>query len=456
LDRRSTRWWLWPLVIGLGWFLAAQKMIDLANPQGHYKYLAFYQWMGTSFSSIATFPVRHPLIFLSHALAVNNWQLLFGFALGFGLAPLFRLRYTLPLVFLWIQLCLSGAQPRAILWLHYVIPYLPFLAWSTLVLVRDIRDGCFLRKFDPTWTKPLGMILCVIGPLYTQLLYGPAELPWHSVSGASVSPASILNHALTEIKPDDAVMTTFNLLNPLANREHLYSFNYLYLGRRQYSLIPYRVPEPLTMIVIDWQHLEDFQFLYRDSLFQGKTGPERLADLLQQRHLNLAEWNDGLAVYSRSGNDPYQPTEKITRPAPGPTFGNLSLVQAPSISHPVLPTSVPGWQRQVEAAVGWQVHQRVTKPLSLRFTLAQGSRIVWESTRVLGQGTEPATEWQPNESWLTRYRLAVPDTLHGSLQLTAHLLQLDGVYQENRWRGFSPVIQSTKDLGVVNFGRLQL
>lgn len=450
IDRRSWRWWVPAWLLSALWFVVAQQVIAGHNPLDTYKYLAFYRGLGDSYGAIASFPFRHPVLFISHVFRANNLAIALGLLVSFGFLPILRPKVLWPLVFSFGQMLLLGSSPTSVLRIHYVIPYLPFLLWSSVQVIAHVRQKKLFPRRDPMLVIPLVIIFAIVGPFYTHSLYGLAEQPWHRQAPPPRSAPATLERLAALVPGDARVLTTFNLLPRLSGRSALYSLNYVYLGRRQYTESPYTVPTRVDAALIDWQQFYDYQFLYRDTLFEGRTGAQRIADALADNGLKLAAWEGSVALYTPAGTDPYVPTESVNLL---PTMATAAGADPQLVGRPIIGPARPvvlgqdRW-REVPVTIQWTVAQTPAMPYSLRFTSG-----AWSWTTILGQGTFPAVEWTPGHLWITRYRLLIPET-DKSETLRLELLATEGRYRLNRWRTFGPAIQSETVVHQLDLGPL--
>lgn len=457
VDRRGWRWWAPATLGGLAWFVIAQQIISAANPLETYKYLAFFRWAGDTPGEILTIPFRQPLVFLAHIFQPNNWVTTIGLLLATGGLAVGRPRLLIPTGLAYAQLLMLGAQPESILRLHYVVPFLPFLIWAATETWLAIRAREYFRRADPMIVMALTTALIIVGPLYAHLLYGPIELPWKPRIDSGASPTAVLQAAAAEVRPDDRVLTTFNFLPNLASRPTVYSLNYLYLGRRQYTEERYTIPTDIDVAVIDWQQLYQYQFLYRTTEYEGRTGAERIRDFLEDQGLTLAWWRDSVAVYRRGGTDDFIPTTRISvRDGAGQIYGPLTILRKPVVNPIVTQTIGRHVFSTVPVEFEWLRTKDNELPLSIRFTASQNNHIVWSSTRLIGQGVYPTVDWPVGSGWVTRYFLSLPEYLGGTIALKAEALELDGRYRLNRLRTFSPVIETTTSLGQIDLGEVTL
>lgn len=455
IDRRRWRWWLPTIGLAAVWFFSAQAIIRAANHDGVYKYLAFYRWLGNSYEQILTYPFRHPIIFLQRIVSWDNISTIVGFLVTVGFLPLLRPRALWPLLFLFAQLLIGGAQPWSYLHIHYVVPYLPFLWWGTLVAMRDVLNGKISWRGDTMIPGIIASILVIVAPLYSLAVMGPAEWPWQVRRGQETA-ANVLRLALADVRPTDRVLTTFNYLPQLANRPSLYSLNYLYTGRRQYTEVPYVVPGDIDVAVIDWQQLYDYQFLYLTTKFEGRSGLRRIQDLLDEQGLSIVRQYGTVAVY-RHGGSADRSAAQIPEPLPSvsrQSFGDVSLIGTPAVA--VVDQPEFGW-RELVVRSDWQaVSTAIDHPLSLRFTLNRGGKMVWESWQIIGQGPHPASEWPVGTVWQTQNILVLPRLPAGQAQLRVDVVIPHGRYRLDRLRMFRPVIDRVEQLGTVDLGALAL
>ena len=455
VDRRTWRWWALPIALAGLWFPAAQAVIRAANHDGVYKYLAFYRWLGTAPGEILSFPVRHPLLFIRQILSLNNLGTVVGLAVTFGFLPLLRPRRLWPLLLVLALLLIGNAQPGSYLRIHYPVPFLPFLAWATLEAYRDWRRGALFPTVDRRVFGPMMAIMVVIAPLYSSLIIGPAEWPWRGLRRDPATPAAVARRALADVAPSDRVLTTFNYLPLFANRSTLYSLNYLYLGRRQYSEIPYRLRSDIDVAVIDWQQLYEYQFLYRTTVFEGRSGPQRMRELLAAQGLGLVRQYGSVAVYRRGGSaDQSAVSVEPPADASATTYGPLALLGRPSTA--VVNRPEFGWRELVVDATWKALTTSPDSPVSIRYVIKRGGRTIWTQPRIVGQGSMPASEWPTGSVWQTRDVLVLPPGITGDAILSAEMFVPAGRYRLDRLRTFRPIIDRPEQLGTIELGSASL
>lgn len=454
IDRRRWRWWLVTFGLAIIWFFTAQAVIKGANHDGLYKYFAFYRWLGADLGEMVTFPFRHPWLFIKHVTSLDNVGTIVGLLVTAGFLPLLRPRSLWPLLVVFVQLLIGGAQPASFLRLHYVIPYLPFLWWATMVAMRDLLAGRISIRGDRSIPAVIGTILVITSPLYSLLIMGPAEWPW-SVRRGEETAAIVQRQALADVQPTDRVLTTFNYLPAFAHRTTLYSLNYLYLGRRQYSEIPYRVPSDIDVAVIDWQQLYDYQFLYQTTVFEGRSGLQRINSFLNEQGLGIIKRYGPVAVYRRGGSTDDSVRQLPSRVEAAPiSAGPVAIVGQPVAA--IVPQPALGWRELVVDST-WEAQSTAQdKPVSVRYVLSANGRVVWEQSRILGQGVTPASEWPVDTQWAVRDILVPPLSLRGTFDLRLEVVIPHGRYRLDRLRTFRPILDREERLGQIPIGPVTL
>ncbi len=424
LDRVPRKWWAGIGGFGLVWFVISHLLIANANALGDYKFVGFIAWLGSRPIDMATFPFRHPMLFLQHVFAINNWGTFFGLMAAFGLLPFLQMRKLIPAALSFAQLLLIGSSPVSILHLHYVVPFIPFLAWAAISALEQRQAFSLGHRVPREISGALLIILAVVSPLYFHLAFGPIEQPWQPRRDADRTRSAALRGALAVIRPTDRVATTFSTLPSLSNRPAIYSLNYVYLGKRQYTEAPYKVPSDLDAVVIDWKQFYEFQYFYRDTLFLGQTGEQRIRTLLESQGLRLAYLQDSVAVYRRDGNLPE----------------DFVVIGKPSTATATTITRVEAWQTttQLMVKIWWSGGKRPTEPMSIRLRQKTPGGVSQETTRIIGEGGWPMSSWDERHEWITTYRLPV---LSGQSVTTLDYSwgSMNGAFRLDRWRTFTPV-----------------
>ncbi len=429
LERRPLRWWLWPGLAAIAWFIGAGMFAGSINGEG-YKFLSFLQPAGQNVSNAGS----------GMLAAFQPANLLVGIALllpVLGL-PLLAWRWLALIVLPLLGVGLAGfGSGDLILQTHYAVFFLPGL------LCGSVLGWQRLTQRPPHWiarlgqhAKPLATLTLIAVSAYSTLTFGPtvsAVRAWSAVSPADRERAQV-SHTLAQATPKaEPVLAGYSTLTDWAARDQVYASHYAFLGKRQFSDLPYPVPTNLELAVLDAQDFATYQLQYEEKesrKAEYASGAQRFRDFLAARDLRLTEVHDTLLVFRKSGLDllPALVTRKTRDELRGVEFSlatpNSSLMVAPDgfatvtlegqVGNPTL--------SNVQAQLTWQDER---------------GRTVETRLLPLGYGLWPSTSWVADEAVTTVFTLAIPsEATHGTVQA----LVPKGYLALNGWRSAVPVI----------------
>ena len=276
-------WYLWPLVLSLGWFLICAKLITPALNSGNIDYLALYDRLGSSGSDILLKAITEPhrvFTALSQSLQGN---LLWGLLLPFLALPLLRPRWLLIALPILLQHLLSWRSSEWTIFFHYAAPLLP-LVWIALAesAVRLAR-----------WTF---LPLVVVGAcLIAQLFLGPARDIASTVANWTAGEPNRARKTafLRQIPPNASVLAPLPYLSHLAMRENLYSLHFVLKGLKTLSRETLEPPPPTDFVLIDYDDSATFDAesgYYHPAMktVDGRVIPS--SDQLLHEFLRRAAW----------------------------------------------------------------------------------------------------------------------------------------------------------------------
>ncbi|MEK7139312.1 MAG: DUF2079 domain-containing protein [Patescibacteria group bacterium] len=315
------RWWLLPAIAAVVWFGLAQWIIGHFAPDGSYKFLAYYGWLGSSWSAVLSRVILHPLRVIGHLIFnVDHWQLIVGLLLPAGFLALLRPRA------LWIgtgslaALLLAGSDSLVALTTHY---HLPLTIALTLALVESLAalersDWRFPKwftawvpaKFIPRWW-PIAIVA-----LATLLAWWPLGV-WPA-SVTSLATGRVYRQALVDQLPVAVVAATTTPLPWLATQPTVLLADYLFIGQQQLSQQPYVAPGPIELLALDARDTLLWPWRFADRTFSASAYPTahaRLRQLLQTEQLNVVAVTDTLLLYRRNAASQFVPYVLTATPA---------------------------------------------------------------------------------------------------------------------------------------------
>ncbi len=264
------RWYLWPLLVALVWFVLCSKVITPTFNSGSIDYVTLYDRLGNSGGEILRRAITQPQLFgraLLQSLTHGNlvWALLLPFL---GL-PLLRPRWLVMATPILLQHLLSWRSSEWNIYFHYAAPLLP-LFWMAMVEAiaprktsSDVSSG--LEGHAPpspiNGSRRRGALqvnylpwLLIAACVVAQAWLGPAG----TISSEATSYLSKRsererkNSFIAQIPARASVVAPLPYLSHLAMREKLYSLHYILKGLKTLSHASYEPPPPTDYVLIDY------------------------------------------------------------------------------------------------------------------------------------------------------------------------------------------------------------
>ena len=449
-ERRGLRWWLAPLLISVVYFAAMLQLINAAGAGG-YKFFLYYSWLGeTPIQAIQTLLTR-PDLALVHLLRLRNIEFLLGLLLPFGLVALWGGRY-LWLIFLPLAQILFQNSGGTVthLFTHYTLLLLPGLLISTLAGLARLRQKTTKVRGLLPWLQRDQRLRWLLGGtvvIYTCLALGPLVGIAQAIGqrrSTTLAPA-----LRTLIPPDAAVAATYTPLSQLANRERIYSFNYVMLGAQQYLRQAYRLPADTEFVVLDMADFLGIELQYAGNPFFSETyknnqsrWPAQLADF------GLVAIHDSQILLRRGAQNMASLISRLERPAPD----NLNGVEQNRVGG----IELLGYTRaDNQFSFFWQVHEAPAQNYYLILRLKRGE-YAFEKFYPLSYGLVPTTDWQPNETWQTNFWFN-PNIPAGSYTAQIQVAHVEGGVEINNIRSVEPGLDRNILLGPeFSLGQLEI
>lgn len=266
------RWYLWPLVVALFWFVLCSKVITPAFNSGSIDYVTLYDRLGNSGGEILRNAFTQPQIFgraILQSLTHGNlvWALLFPFL---GL-PLLRPRWLVVAAPILLQHLLSWRSSEWNIYFHYAAPLLPLFWMATVEAIAPKKIPAAVEGAAPSaptngtrqrvslqvsWVPWMLIAACVV------------EQAWLGLAGTISSEVTSYlskradrerkNAFITQVTAGASVVAPLPYLSHLAMREKLYSLHYILKGLKTLSHDSYEPPPPTDYVLIDYNDTATF------------------------------------------------------------------------------------------------------------------------------------------------------------------------------------------------------
>ncbi|MBP9748679.1 DUF2079 domain-containing protein, partial [Patescibacteria group bacterium] len=399
LDRRNWRWVIPPALLALAVCALDILTIRTFAVAGAYKFSVYYAWLGNSPSAALGTLLSSPFTILGHFFSVTVWEFLLGLIMPVLFLPFLRPRYLLlaALPILGIILQSSGGGVLA-LQMHYATLVLPGLLLASIDGLQAVLTS--KTRFFP-WgplqgndQRVFGLILGVaiaaqawwIGPLP-----GILRLPFTKTDPGIIAGREIV----AKIPPSASVAASDAFLPILANRPYLYSLKYIGLGKTQYAVANYTLPEQPEYLLMDAQDALVAAIQYpslgwtRDL---APTIPTRLRALLTDGRYGAIAQQDRYTLWQLgTGTGSVSPV----------VGGGTVTGGAQQIGN----AKVYGIEKMKECvadelclAMTLSLDTDPKEDLALGLTIKDVSgKILAQETRIIGDQLFPTHEWKPGE-----------------------------------------------------------
>ncbi len=292
LIRRKWNWVLWPMGLGLAYFLLCVYVILPDFNKNTLNFFSIYGPMGGSLAKVLHTCFVHPLKTIGYMFMPNKISYLFQVFAGVGLVPFLSPLVLLPDSLLFIQHLLSSRPSELSLHFHYTAELIPFIFIAFIFGVKKLISWGVGPKY-------LGGIL-LVNALIVNFIIGPRfYLPeqWEPlVSDQTLAQRETL---IKEIPPDAPVIVTFSFLSHMSHRQYLYSFHHVYTGFFTLSNKPFHLPDNVKLALIDFNDYRTFYVFYNPAYYRN------IYNFLKQGLWGSVEVHDKIVLFKKGVKDKY-------------------------------------------------------------------------------------------------------------------------------------------------------
>lgn len=422
IDKRKLKWILIPIIISIIWFVLSLQIISHFNPEQNYKYLIYYNWLGTNPLEILKNTFIHPLLIINHLFTFSNLFLVMGFLIPFCGLPIFKLKYLIPSALIFLQLLLSGFS-ELVFKTHYNVLITPFLFISSIFAINYLLKSPKQSKLKLLILKQktIFIVIFIIAVIYSTATLGPIFPSFWEMIKYTYNQESIQlkEYFLADTSKNLPVASSFAFLPNLSNRTNLYSLHYAFLGKKQYSDKDYVLPDDTQEILVEANDFLIYQMqsqnipVYKE---QYQTGDDRLRDIITKKEFGIAKVVDDLILFKKNIKNNIRLYDISSLPDPAleqfnkelnneikfigwrKTLINSDINQIKGKEYQILPI-----------ALSWQALKKIDNNYQLMFELLnEKGEPVYRKIYPLAYGLYPASKWKMDEIVTTNYWLLIP------------------------------------------------
>ncbi len=450
-ERRPLKWVLSPIIAGGIWFIGSMQLTGFFNQYGSYKFLAMYPWLGDTFSAAAKTIMTKPWLIILHIINPKNLLLAFGLLLPLAGLPLIKPKTLLLTTIIMIQLFLSGFSPSVILETHYPALVLPFLFVAAIYglahLYQNTPDADRKKSFIFRYRWLYGVITgCAL--LYAFVIISPIATLVHSIFTPYADTIKINQEkeVVASTPSSEHVVAGYNFLTPLSNREHLYSLNYAFMAKKQYSNQVYRLPPGVERIVMDASDFITFQLQNSDKA-DYRLGAGRINDYISSFGLSLESVNHSIVTFSKQGDSHKKLFEYLD------DLPSNVLMADQKIDQDI---TLIGWKKTassgakadedtIDLTLYWKLSKPTEKDYDINFVERDRSgKILTDEIMPFGYGLAPMFNWPSDKIISTNFQLSIS---RDSNPFTISVVDVDGYLDLDGWRSAKKIFTKKEIIG---------
>jgi len=433
MEKRAWRWRLVPLIFSLSWLIMATKLTGYFSGLGQYKFLYYYSWLGQTTGEIIKNFFANPTLVLSHLLNWQNFLFIFGLLMPFGYLVIFKAKYLLLAILPALQIMLASENSLVALKTHYSAL---FLFGLFIALVFELKK--ILEKTQPNkLEKWLGREkLLLFGLLLTINLYGFFTLgPVLGIFKNNFNKKDVaLKKSLTaSISPADNLAASFAFLTPLSSRQNLASLHYAYIGKQQFSDIPYQLPENTEKILADTSEIIDYPFIFPEQ--QDDKSHQNIKNFIEKNNFQPVLVQDSYVLWEKNAVAPFKLYEINPALEEDINLSNLRLTDN---------LSLLGWQGklnngQLPLSFYFKTSAKITADYHLRLAvLNEKKTVIYQKDYALAYGLYPSSAWPIGDLIKINYNFWLPQKLSDNQEISFQLFTKTGFLTLNEIRQVVP------------------
>lgn len=288
-EKRLWRWWLTPFMLSGGYFLIANYFIHFWQDSGS-RFQVYYQWL-----------IESSLwkIFL-HFFAIGNFEMVLGLLLAFIFLPLFAKKYLLLLAGPLAQFLLGEpGGSNLIVDTHYASLFIPGLIIASIYGLHNIYTKKTPISKIIFFDKKLSFLIIAVILIYLPLFLGPG---WGIIKKTLESNnINWQKKLLNEIPSEASIAAGYKYLPYISSRKDVTSLHYIFIGKQQFSDLPYTYTQP-DFILIDPQDFLTYTLQFSNSKFYKSFYPNGFTNLEQllSQNYELNYFHPELMIWKKS------------------------------------------------------------------------------------------------------------------------------------------------------------
>jgi len=402
IERRSFKWSVLPIIIGLFYLFIALKLISYFN-HDTVQFINIYSHWGRTPKEIVLNILRRPDLLFLNLFRPPTIRYLYQIFLPVFFLPclgIYGLFVALPF---FMQHILSNRISEQTIFYHYTAEMIPFIFIGYIYGIKLLLRYPWVKLNQRIFKMFLLFIICL-----SNLLLGPHWMLPKLISGYKKDFFDQQKETLLAKIPKAAsIVATFEFLPYLTHRRNLYSFHHVYSGFYTLSQKRYKLPPEVDYALID---INDFL------TFRGFYHPDNYINN-QEFFLNskwaLLELKNNLILLKKQKTAKFELCQNMKELSPE-NFYELDFIIDESIKLLGYNLIDLGQNREgYEIILYWESLKHTDKDINIFLDLVNDSDIlIWRIIHPICYRIYPTYSWQAGERFREKINFIIPSPLN--------------------------------------------
>ena len=297
IRKRSKRWILTPLILGVVWFFTAVKIIipyfakDAKLYNEGFMFTAYYRHLGDNIFDMAKTIIMHPVLTIRYAFTAEKLFYIYDLFSPAGFIGFLSPAVLLIAFPVFLQNLLSSVATHTKIYYHYTALIIPFIFVSVVFAFKRLLNYNRVYKYRIL----LLFVFVVICASFSISLKAPQFYFLNYIKRYQINDLARQKKKLIEMIPREAsVISTFQFLPQLAHRHDLSSMHLVSTGFRMYTNVAYQPPSGLEYALIDFN-----EPLMRNSFFPTQA-PDNIRSFLEDGGWKVMGAVDDIILFKKN------------------------------------------------------------------------------------------------------------------------------------------------------------
>ncbi len=406
--RRSPRWYLVPILGGVGYFLFCLYWLMPHFNKNTIQFISLYGYLGSTYAQIATNLIKHPILVLKIMFSHRNlsffWEIFYPLSFIPFLSPL-SLLLVLPL---FLQHLLSFRSTEVSIYYHYTAEMIPLIFIAFVFGLNNLLKLNWVKRQERLFQWYFFFLTLVavmhLGPFF--------RLPRYCMKVFDKKETSLIKEEFLKKIPADApVVATFQFLSHLSGRPEIHSIHHQFSGFYTLSNKPFKLPETVRYALLDFDDSITFMTFYKRGNYIN------LLRFFSEGTWGVVDVKDNIVLFVKDAVNQY-PLYRVLENEPTPVLSFEKKVEG---EVEFLGIDIHEQKDEMlHLTLYWRALKKMNREWNIFFDFLNSDGVMqYEMFRPLCYRIYPTQAWKPGEIIEEQVYMIVPKKLSGrTLSLT--------------------------------------